>query len=83
MAADSSAAVNARRIEQADNKPGEWMTHGRTYSEQRYSPLTQINANNVAKLGLAWSYDLKTERGVEATSLMVNGVLILLIIMEI
>jgi PQQ-dependent dehydrogenase (methanol/ethanol family) len=51
------------------------MTHGRTYSEQRYSPLTQIQVDSVAKLGLAWSYDLNTERGIEATSLMVDGVL--------
>ena len=51
------------------------MTHGRTYSEQRYSPLTQINVDNVAELGLAWSYDLNTKRGIEATSLMVNGVM--------
>ncbi|MDG2273414.1 MAG: PQQ-dependent dehydrogenase, methanol/ethanol family, partial [Halioglobus sp.] len=59
---------------QADSEPGQWMTHGRTYSEQRYSPLTKINVNNVAELGLAWSYNLKTERGIEATSLMVDGV---------
>ncbi|MDE0930921.1 MAG: PQQ-dependent dehydrogenase, methanol/ethanol family, partial [Halioglobus sp.] len=74
MAAPSAAAVDAKRLIQADSEPGEWMTHGRTYSEQRYSPLTQINVDNVAELGLAWSYDLKTKRGIEATSLMVNGV---------
>ena len=51
------------------------MSHGRTYSEQRYSPLAQVNAENVGKLGLAWSYDLKTERGIEATSLVVDGVM--------
>ena len=75
MAASSAAAVDAERIVKADNAPGEWMTHGRTYSEQRYSPLTQISVDNVAELGLAWSYDLNTKRGIEATSLMVNGVM--------
>ncbi|MEZ5573278.1 MAG: PQQ-dependent dehydrogenase, methanol/ethanol family [Halioglobus sp.] len=70
-----AAAVNAKRMLGADQEPGEWMSHGRTYSEQRFSPLTQINTDNVAKLGLVWSYDLKTERGIEATSLVVDGVM--------
>ena len=73
-AAKPAPAVTFKRLMQADSEPGQWMTHGRTYSEQRYSPLTKINVNNVAELGLAWSYNLKTERGIEATSLMVDGV---------
>jgi PQQ-dependent dehydrogenase (methanol/ethanol family) len=51
------------------------MSYGRTYSEQRFSPLEKINAENVKELGLAWSYDLKTQRGVEATSIVVDGVM--------
>ena len=34
------------------------MQDGRTYSAQRYSPLTQINAKTAGKLGLAWYADL-------------------------
>ena len=41
------------------------MSHGRTYSEQRYSPLTSINKENVGTLGLAWYADLDTVRGQE------------------
>ena len=52
-----------------------WLGHGRTYSEQRYSPLTQINADNVNRLGLAWSLDLPGERSLNATPLAVDGVL--------
>ena len=48
---------------------------GRTYSEQRYSPLDRIHEANVSRLGLAWSVDLETVRGVEATPLAVDGVL--------
>jgi quinohemoprotein ethanol dehydrogenase len=70
-----AAAVNAQRLQQADEEPGNWMSYGRTYSEQRFSPLAQINADNVAALGLAWSYDLETERGIEATSIVVDGVM--------
>ncbi len=73
--APAAGAVNTQRLLQADEEPGSWMSHGRTYSEQRYSPLTQVNAQNVGKLGLTWSYDLKTERGIEATSLVVDGVM--------
>jgi len=59
----------------ADETPGDWLTHGRTYSEQRYSPLARINADNVGRLGLAWHYDLDTRRGMEATPLVVDGVM--------
>ena len=69
------ASVDAARIIHADNEPGNWMTHGRTYSEQRFSPLTQINDQNVRWLGLVWSLDLDTHRGQEATPLVVDGVM--------
>jgi len=60
--------------------PGEWRLHGRTQDEKRYSPLAQINVENVDQLGLAWSFEDfvvrgRTHRGVEATPLMVDGVL--------
>jgi len=69
------ASADAARIIHADNEPGNWMTHGRTYSEQRFSPLTQINDQNVRWLGLAWSLDLETHRGQEATPLVIDGVM--------
>ena len=75
IATPTAAAVNTQRLLQADKEPGQWMSHGRTYSEQRYSLLTQVNVENVRSLGLAWSYDLKTERGIEATSLVIDGVM--------
>ena len=65
------------RILAAVAEPGSWLTHGRTYSEQRYSPLTQIDSTNVSRLGLAWSYELKTGRGQQATPLVVDGVMYL------
>jgi quinohemoprotein ethanol dehydrogenase len=68
-------AVTAERILAADADPGNWLTHGRTYSEQRFSPLDKITAANVNSLGLAWSVELGTNRGVEATPIVVDGVL--------
>ena len=53
----------------------EWLSYGKDYGEQRFSPLTAVNAGNVAQLGLAWSSDLDTARGQEATPLVHNGVL--------
>jgi quinohemoprotein ethanol dehydrogenase len=67
--------VDTARIVQADENPGEWLTHGRTYSEQRFSPLTKIDAGNVKQLGLAWFVDLDTHRGQEATPLIIDGTL--------
>ncbi|HEY8509184.1 MAG TPA: PQQ-dependent dehydrogenase, methanol/ethanol family [Steroidobacteraceae bacterium] len=72
---ERAAWVDTQRIVDADKEPGNWMTYGRTYSEQRFSPLTQINDNNVHELGLAWYFDLSTHRGVEATPLVIDGVM--------
>lgn len=57
--------------------PGAWLSHGRTYDEQRHSPLGEINTQTVGDLGLAWHYDMDTRRGQEATPLYVDGVLYL------
>ena len=67
--------VDTARIVAADDEPGNWLTHGRTYGEQRYSPLRAIDTESVKRLGLAWSYDLAMNRGAEATPLVVDGVM--------
>ena len=67
------AAVDAERI--GNPAPGDWLSYGRTYDEQRYSPLDRITDQNVAELGLAWSFDLGASRGAEATPLVADGVL--------
>lgn len=68
-------ALDSARINNADKEPGNWLTHGRTYSEQRFSPLQQITDQNVPQLGLAWYFDLDTQRGQESTPLVVDGVM--------
>jgi quinohemoprotein ethanol dehydrogenase len=69
----AKADVDGARIVNADSEPGSWLSHGRTYSEQRYSPLAKIDKRNVGTLGLAWFADMDTNRGQEATPLMVDG----------
>jgi alcohol dehydrogenase (cytochrome c)/quinohemoprotein ethanol dehydrogenase len=51
------------------------MSHGRTYNEQRYSPLKQINTQSIGQLGLAWFADFDTNRGQESTPIVVDGVI--------
>jgi quinohemoprotein ethanol dehydrogenase len=67
--------VDGARIANADRDPGNWLTYGRTYSEQRYSPLKRISSDNANRLGLAWFADLDTNRGQEATPLVIDGVM--------
>ena len=69
------AAVTTERLANADADSGNWLTYGRTQDEQRFSPLDQVNVSTVSKLGLAWSADMDTARGQEATPIVVDGVL--------
>ena len=61
------------RLVNAGDDPANWITHGKTYSEQRYSPLDQIDRETVGELGLAWFADMDTARGQEATPLVMDG----------
>ncbi len=70
-----TATLDGARIANADAEPQNWLAHGRDYAEQRFSPLEKINADNVAQLGLAWSFDTGTMRGLEATPIIVDGVM--------
>ena len=77
LAPITAAEVNGDAIIAADQRPGNWLSHGRTYSEQRYSPLKQVTADNVTSLGVAWTGDLDTNRGMEATPIVVDGTMYL------
>jgi len=71
----STKSLDGSRIVNADQEPGNWLAHGRTYSEQRFSPLDQVNAANVNQLSLAWFWDTGTTRGLEASPIVVDGVM--------
>jgi quinohemoprotein ethanol dehydrogenase len=53
----------------------DWVMYGGTTDDHRYSPLDQVNEQTVANLGLVWSRELGTTRGLEATPLVENGVI--------
>ena len=67
--------INSKRIINADKEPHNWLSHGRDYNEQRYSPLNQINKQTIGKLELEWSLDMGTTRGLEATPIIDNGIM--------
>lgn len=71
-----AAPVDGQRLAGVDSEPGAWLAHGRNYAEDRESPLTSINVDNVGELGLAWHFDTNTTRGLEATPLVFDGLMI-------
>lgn len=68
------AAVTTQRIIDT-GASDEWLTYGGSYDEQRHSSLTAVNRDTVAGLGVAWTYELQTNRGVESTPIVVDGVM--------
>ena len=74
------AALVAAAPVSAARSAGDWPLNGRTFHEEHYSPLRQVNAGNARTLGLAFEFDDfvvrgRTHRGNEATPLMVDGTL--------
>lgn len=70
-----TGSLDGERIINANSEPHNWLAHGRTYDEQRFSPLDGINADNVSELGLAWYFDTGTNRGLEASPIVVDGIM--------
>jgi quinohemoprotein ethanol dehydrogenase len=73
--AKPAGAVTTERLVAAGADGANWMSYGRTYDEQRESPLTKINPENIKSLGLAWYAEFDTNRGQHATPVVVDGVL--------
>ncbi len=72
----ASQLIHAQAAKNASKTGDDWTTYGLTPGETRYSPLNQINTNNVSRLGVAWSYDVGRGGGnQEATPLEANGVI--------
>ena len=76
VAAGFAAPAGAAGTDPADlpKNAGQWLSYGRDFSEQRYSPLKQINPDTISKLSLTWFGDL-SERGgsYETTPLVSDG----------
>src|SRR5690349_14578228 len=71
----ATSAVDGAMIRANTAMSNDWPTIGLDYAETRFSKLHDITADNVKKLGLVWSYPLESSRGVEATPLVVDGIM--------
>jgi quinohemoprotein ethanol dehydrogenase len=58
-----------------ESETEDWLAYGRTYSEQRFSPLEQVNVGTVAELQVDWYLDLPSDRGLVSTPLVADGIL--------
>ncbi|RIW18240.1 PQQ-dependent dehydrogenase, methanol/ethanol family [Algoriphagus lacus] len=70
--------IDYDRLANQDSK--DWLTLGGNQMMQHFSPLSQINKENVKDLGFAWEYDASTyignvPRGLEATPIVVDGIM--------
>ena len=70
-----TSAVDDAAIRTNGATTKDWLSYGLDNAGTRYSKLDQINAENVKKLGLKWSYNLESIRGVEATPIVVDGIM--------
>src|SRR5580704_13618463 len=77
----AGAVLSAQPSKRVDDKTlrhppaDEWITYGHDYAETHYSPLKQINASNVSRLGPAWSFDTESQGPMEDTPLVANGII--------
>ncbi len=72
-----AVAVDGAAIHRADQNldGGQWLSYGRGYHEQRFSPLAQVDRSNVGQLKLAWFFDVGNRQGLQATPLVIDGVM--------
>jgi quinohemoprotein ethanol dehydrogenase len=70
-----AAPVDDATLRSAGKNTSDWLMYGRTYDDHRFSPLSRINDKTVGKLGLAWSHELGSTRGLEGTPLEKDGII--------
>jgi quinohemoprotein ethanol dehydrogenase len=70
-----AAQIDLARLQGVAKEPGAWLTSGRDAGKTHYSPLDQINRQTAARLGFAWELKTGTNRGMEATPIVVDGVM--------
>src|ERR1700674_1938707 len=71
----SASPVDDRRLLAAGEEKSSWLTYGRDYSNQRFSPLTQVDAHTVARLVPRWIYQSGIVGPFQATPIVVDGVM--------
>jgi glucose dehydrogenase len=77
LAVHGQVSVDDARLLAAGEERGGWLTYGRDYANQRFSPLAQIDAGNVTRLRPAWEFRSGVSATFQATPLVVDGVMYL------
>jgi PQQ-dependent dehydrogenase (methanol/ethanol family) len=76
MVASPASAIDAARLQAAEQNPNDWLTYHGTYKSHHYSALDQINADNIKNLGVAWTHmPGRSTRGLQSMPLVADGVL--------
>jgi quinohemoprotein ethanol dehydrogenase len=75
IAASPAGQVDRERLLHSEREPGQWLGGGGDWRGTHFSRLGQINTGNVDTLGFAWAFDTGTRRGLEATPIVVDGVM--------
>ncbi len=70
-----TSSIDDTSLINADANQGDWLSYGRNYQEDRYSSLDQIDKSNVAQLNLAWAKELGVTKGLQATPIVVDGIM--------
>jgi alcohol dehydrogenase (cytochrome c) len=71
----AALAQTADEIKNAANTPEKILTYGMGYSQQRFSPLKEINRDTVKRLVPVWSYSMNNNTGEESQPLIYDGVM--------
>ncbi|MCP5143524.1 MAG: PQQ-dependent dehydrogenase, methanol/ethanol family [Gammaproteobacteria bacterium] len=72
---DNRGRIDAQRLQAVATEPGAWLTTGRDGGKTHYSPLDQINRDTADRIGFAWELKTGTNRGMQATPIVVDGVM--------
>ena len=70
-----AAQVAPGRLVDAAKDPGQWLTYSGSYRSERFSPLTQISVQNVARLRPVWAYQPPGTGPLEVTPIVADNVM--------
>ena len=69
----TALAIDDERLLHARSDGDNWLTFGRDYTNQRFSPLAQINVDNVSELRPAWTFRHGGKGAFQAQALVADG----------
>ena len=76
LAVAPASAADLTNLADAEKAPGDWLTYHGTYKSYHFSPLKEINTDNIGKLQVAWSHvPGRSTRGLQSMPLAADGVL--------